>query len=301
MAVFMACQHGRELNGTAAIARAFERLSPAALRGTVVLLPLMNPVAARMHAMEYPVEAPRFRPTGIAQNVNMNRMWPRPPEGSRGTYAAAVAEAVWSAYVRRADVVVDLHGWSGLSLSLAWSHQRHRALLRAFGLPWHLVYRKAPPRDRGLVEDAAQARGIPWITCELAPQNEIRREAVDFGCRGILNVLKFLGLIPGTPELPPVQYEFDDRHEETVIKTPAEGLLVSDFAIGDWVRKGETVLRVRSLNTLATAYAFRAPHDALVFNIGGTHWGEDTLASFVVYPGQVVGLLKKPTRILKHA
>lgn len=298
LAVIMACQHGRELNGIAAIERAFARLRPADLSGTVVFLPVMNPVAARTHTQEYPTEKPRYRPTGVRFNMNVHASYGL-PEGAADTYAAAIAEVVWATYVRHADVGIDLHAWSGLSLCLAWGARQHRTLVRAFGLPWHMI--KSQPRSPGYtVETVATVAGIPWLTCELVPQNQICNESVGFGERGILNTLKSAGLLKGDLDLPPVQYEFEERHEESVIRTPAEGLVVSDFQKGDWIRQGQTALRVLSLETLATVFAFKAPHDALVFNIGGTHWGEDIPESAVVYPGQVIGLLKQPTKILRN-
>lgn len=299
LAVIMACQHGRELNGMAAIERAFTRLRPADLSGTVVFLPVMNPVAVRAQIQDYPTEKARYRPVSISLNMNMNRSWSGGPCADDPTYVGEIARAVWQAYMRHADVGIDLHGWSGLSLCLAWAQRKHRPLLRAFGLPWHLTTDGAS-RSKGLTEDAARQRGIPWITCELVPQNCICNEAVHFGERGILNTLRFSGLLKGPLDLPPVQYEFAHDHQESIIRTPASGLVVSDLRKGDWVSQGQTVLRVLSLETLSTVFAFKAPHDALVFNVGGTHWGEDIQESAIVYPGQVVGLLKQPTQILRN-
>ena len=296
-AVIMAGQHGRELNGIAAIEQVFESLDPARMKGTVVFLPVMNPVAIRMHQQDYPTEAGRYRPIGASLNMNMNRAWSR--EGMQEpTYISAVAETVWEKYLRHADFGMDLHGWSGLSLCLAWALRRDTDFLRAFGLPWHLVIDKA--QHRGLTEDAAGERRMPWITCELTPHNQVDPQSVAFGTCGIRNALRFHGMIAGRIERPAVQYEFAEKHVETLIRTPAEGLVVGDCRKGEWVRKGERVLRVLSLETLETVCEFRAPHDALVFNVGGTHWGEDIPESFVVYPGQIVGLLKKPTRILRN-
>ena len=299
LAVIMACQHGRELNGIAAIERAFAALDPAGVAGTVVFLPVMNPVGVRIHSQDYPTEKPRYRPTGVALSMNLIRAWPGGAVGE-DTYASKIGEAVWATYLQHADVGIDLHGWSGQSLCLAWARRRHRSLLRAFGLPWQMTVDQ-PRKAYGLTEDAVETHGIPWITCELVPQNQICNESVHFGERGILNTLKSAGLLEGPLDLPPVQYEFAEKHVETVIRTPAEGLVVSDVCKGDWVTKGQRVLRVLSLDTLETAFEFRAPHDALVFNVGGTHWGEDIPESFVVYPGQIVGLLKQPTAIIRNS
>lgn len=108
LAVIMAAQHGRELNGIAAIERVFESLRPADLVGTAVFLPVMNPVAVRMHAQDYPTEKPRYRPCGTTLNMNLNRCWRRGQGEPPPTHAAAIADAVWEQYMRHADVGIGL-------------------------------------------------------------------------------------------------------------------------------------------------------------------------------------------------
>ncbi|MFW6457266.1 MAG: succinylglutamate desuccinylase/aspartoacylase family protein, partial [Planctomycetota bacterium] len=164
-----------------------------------------------------------------------------------------------------------------------------------FGLPWIVV--KEETGSAGLTEDLAAREGIPWITCELVPQNRIDQDSVAHGVRGIRNALRFHGILEEPVVAPSLQYEFSEDHTETVIRTPFEGLLVGECEKGDWVEAGQTVLRVLSLETLETSFTFEAPHDALVFNIGGTHWGEDIPESFVVFSGQEVGILKQPKHL----
>ncbi len=60
LAVVTANQHGRELQGIASIERAWSRIDVKKLRGTVVFLPVMNPVGARVHIQDYPVEQTRY-------------------------------------------------------------------------------------------------------------------------------------------------------------------------------------------------------------------------------------------------
>ena len=301
LAVILACQHGRELNGIAAIESAYRQLDPMGMKGTAVFLPVMNPVGLRMHAQDYPTEQPRYRPTGIAMNMNINRKWRDDVPASDGTYAREIAASVWDAYLKHADLGLDLHGWTGCSLSLAWGLKKDLALLRAFGLPVYIVVNKPAKPTGGMADAAAWAKGIPMLACELAPQNVIHPEAVRFGSRGILNMLAFMGMREGRLELPETQYEFQQHHVEMVMRTPVEGLLVSDCVKGQWVLKGQRVLRILSLETLRTAWEFRAPCDALAFNIGGVRWGEDMPDNYVVYPGQVVGLLKQPGKIIRNA
>lgn len=295
--VITAAMHGRELNGIAAIAQVFDALNPAQMKGTVHFLPVLNPIGVRTHAQDYPTEKDRYRPIRFSLDMNIDRVWsertPPPP-----AYASAIAETVRKNFLRHADFGIDLHGWTDLSLCLASAHRKHRDLLRAFGMPWILTHGKSSSHS---IEGIAAAHNLPWLTCELTPQNRINPESVALGARGIRNTLRFLGLLDEPLERPAVQYEMSIPLAETVIRTPVEGLLVGIRNKGDWVRKGDPVLRVLSLDTLKTEFLYEAPHDALVFNVGGTHWGEDLPENFVVYPGQMVGLLHQPVRIHRSA
>ena len=303
VAFIMSNQHGRELHGIPAIARVFAQLRPEKMTGTAVFLPVMNPVGTRMRRQDYPLEEPRYRPTNLLRaDFNINRHWTdNAQDRNRQTYAATIAETVWKRYWRYADVSLDLHGWTGMSLSLAWAERKDLNLLRGYGFPWHQVQDKPVPPDSGLSEAIAHQAGIPHLITELSPQNTLDPAMVAAAVRSITNLLKLAGLLKGRPELPPIQYEFDEAHVETALRPDAEGILVSDLRKGDFVRQGQLVAQVLSLETLAPVWEFHAPHDALVFNLGGVIWGEDFQDSAIVYPGQIVGLLKQPTHILRNS
>jgi len=298
LAVIMAAQHGREVNGIAAIERAFHRIDENKLSGTVVFLPVMNPVGVRTRRQDYPVEEGRYRGgrLGLTAGYNMHATW----GGAGGdTYGRQVAAAVWDTYLRHADVALDLHAWSGLSLCLAWGHRKYRKLVRSFGLPWHLI-RDDMSGEGGTPLAVAFKAGIPLLVAELVGQNTICRQSVRFGERGILNTLICGGLLTGAMDLPPVQYEFDQDHVETAARTPVEGLCVTDFVKGDLVKRGQTVARVISLDTLETLWEFKAPHNGLLFYVGGAIWGEDHTEHSVLFPGQLAVLLKKVSRVIRN-
>ncbi|HOL65877.1 MAG TPA: succinylglutamate desuccinylase/aspartoacylase family protein [bacterium] len=298
LALVISSQHGRELNGVAVIERVWRSLSPEKVKGRIVFLPVMNPLAVRMRRQDFPVEEPRFRPTGVSQLLyNMNRKWP--PALGDDTYAGAVAEAVWKTYWKHADLSLDLHGWTDRSLSLAWAHRKHLKLLRSYGFPYHMVVDEVP-QDRGMSETSAFQAGIPHLVNELAPQNTIVPEIVNLGARCVMNLFRAAGMLSGELQLPPVQYEFNQKHEEIEARTPVEGLLLPEAKPGDFLRQGEPVARVLSLETLKTLWQFRTPKEALVFNLGGSGWGEDSPPSNIVFPGQLVSLLKVPDAIIKN-
>ncbi len=292
LAVITAAIHGREINAIAAIERAFTGIDPADVTGTVVFLPVQNPIGVRARMQDYPVEEGRYRSL-LQQGHDAVRAW----QGLRpDTYLSQVLSTVWDTYVRHADVSLDLHAWSGISLCLAWGHKDYQALVRGFGMPQHQIMHDL----KGDNQAHAHAHGVPLVIAELVPQNVICRQSVLYGERGILNTLKIAGLLKGKPALPPVQCEFDQDHIETQARTPVEGLCVSDFEKGDLIKKGQTVCRVISLESLDTLWEFKAPHDGLLFYVGAAQWGEDHTEHSVLFPGQLAVLLKKVDRFVKN-
>lgn len=119
--VVTAGQHGRELNGIASIYRAFHEIDVDQVKGRVVFLPVMNPLAVYSHRQDFPIEEGRYlgRMGGVQRNFNMNRTWPVDPE-QPSSLASSVTSMVWEQYCRRADLLLDLHAWSAASLSLVW-------------------------------------------------------------------------------------------------------------------------------------------------------------------------------------
>ncbi len=310
LAVIMAGQHGRELNGVAAIEKVFHELDPHALKGTAVFLPVLNPLAVLSRRQDFPVEEFRYRRMGLNMltpradtapdfNYNMDRCWRESPAAA--TYAAAAAEAVWQTWLRHADWCLDLHGWTSAFAPLAWSMRQHAAFLRSFGLP---CYQLRAPRladpAAGMSSVRAFHAGIPLIVAELPPQNFVDPASAASGRRGILNSFKFHGMLPGRPELPPVQYELRQGGKDAVMVTDAEGLLIGEIPPGAWARKGQVAARVFSLETFENLWSFIAPFDGLVFSNGRGLWGEDVREHAVVYPRMRVGMLRQVARIIRN-
>ena len=93
--VVLACVHGDEYEGMAAIHEVFRRLEPGRLRGTILAVPTLNlPAAAAVH---------RFSPI---DHVNLARVFPGRPDG---TVTERIAYYTDRHLISRADLLVDLH------------------------------------------------------------------------------------------------------------------------------------------------------------------------------------------------
>ena len=85
--------HGDELNGVEVARRAFSRLDPAVLRGTLIVLPSVN------------AEGVRTGNRYLSDRRDLNRAFPGREDGS---VAALIAHAVFKV-VERCNALVDLH------------------------------------------------------------------------------------------------------------------------------------------------------------------------------------------------
>ncbi len=185
LAVIMAGQHGRELNGLAAIEKVFHELDPQALKGTAVFLPVLNPLAVLMRRQDFPAEEFRYRRMGLDMlsprpsagpdfNYNMDRCWRDAPASD--TYASVAAEMVWQTWLRHADWGMDLHGWTSAFAPLAWSMLKDlpRSLCAVSACPVINCGRRAWRPAAGMSSVRAFHAGIPLIVAELPPQTLIR-------------------------------------------------------------------------------------------------------------------------------
>ena len=195
-----AAQHGREVNGTEVLRRLHGSLVEADLVGTVVAVPIADPLT--FDRVAYVTPEP-IDPV----NSNMNRVWPGDPEG---TIHERMADRLWE-YAGRADYAVDLHTGSPDTLLHTVYYEGDsscRRLAEAFGTDLLLAEPAGDDADTewdqrsfaGKFRVAATREGIPTITPELAHNRQLVEPAIEAGVDGILEVLREVGILSGEPE-----------------------------------------------------------------------------------------------------
>jgi len=286
----VAGQHGRELNGPAAVHKVVGALRPRRMSGTILFFPVANPLSIRQHVQDFPHERGRnFSAAPPNEPFNLNRNW---PGDAKGTLQQRVTAAIWNAGVKKADAVIDLHAWTSLHTGLAWAAKPASRLLRAFGFPWSEFTTRMPAR--GMLEWACRKAAIPCVVCELPPQDVVHAEAVRHGARGILNAARLLGILPGEMEFPCARYELRAGREVHVI-SKAPGLVVAMHGVGDVVEKGETVLEVVDLESFRAVQSVRAPKRMILRRLGGV-WGTGLGGYHVVQSGETIAALTEIAR-----
>lgn len=278
--VFMANQHGLEINGFEAMRQLVEETDPRHIRGTVFCLPSMNPRAAMIMQKswleEHEGKLPRYdsRFTVYTDPYNMNGNW---PGRKGGTLAQRVIHEVWSRAVlaphRRADLVLDIH-----------SHQMRTA-----------VYARNPAgASLGIIagcrfniitggegkcktsNSVCIQHGIMGLTIEPFGQFRFTREGVADALRAMKNLMKFWGLVPGRLDLPAVARIIDPWHSQCpwnpakpkscfTYYAKRDGLFLTTKQAYDLARKDEVICRILDPFTGRTIEECRTPMGGVLY------------------------------------
>jgi predicted deacylase len=226
--------HGTEYASIIALERVIERLDPAALSGTAIILPLVNvPSFEKKIAHVNPVD-----------NKSMNRFYPGRMDGTQTERASYL---ITKEVVDRCDHLIDLHGgdideslrpysyWtvSGNAPQDAISKQ----MVLAFGLD-HIIISADRPKDPAAsryLENTATTRGKPSITVEAGHAGTTETDDIELLANGCFNVMRFLKMLPGsvTPVANPVWIE-----KIETITSDATGIFYPSVRRGAYVSQG---------------------------------------------------------------
>jgi predicted deacylase len=264
-----AAVHGDEINGTGAIRHILRERPFAVQAGTLVLVPVVNLPGFERHT--------RYLP----DRRDLNRSFP----GSKGgSFASRVANAVFEQVVMRCDYGIDLHTAAVRRTNFpnVRADMTDAALVpfaRAFGA--ELIVSGEGPE--GSLRACACSAGVPTLILESGEVWKVESGYIEYATRGIVNCLRFLGMVEGTPEEPAYRVEVDAT---SWIRASHGGFLEFHVAPGQIVEEGDavatnTTLAGRELGVL------RAPRDGIVL-------GMTTIPS--VSPGDAVCHLAFPTR-----
>jgi uncharacterized protein len=218
-----AAVHGDELNGIATCRRLLDELDPAALRGSVLVVPIVNVLGAQLNS--------RYLP----DRRDLNRSFP----GSHGgSMAARIARLLVDEVIAGSDVGIDLHTaanhrYNVPQLRLNTADAELLDLAVAFGAPFILDARLR----QGSLREAAGQLGVPVITYEGGGPSRFDEEAIDVADRGILRLLHRLRMVDAGPE--PASAEPMILHESRWLRAERGGILQLHVAPGDLVADGD--------------------------------------------------------------
>jgi hypothetical protein len=223
--------HGTEYTGMAALLRLIGQLDPGQLRGTLTVVPVLNQLAFWSRT---PFVVP-------ADGKNLNRCFPGDPAGS---YTDVLAHELFEAFIRPADVLLDLHAGDlpeALEPFCLYEESpvedRARGLALVYGTG-HVVRQSRADRTVGGSTSAAAADlGIPAITAEIGANGLCDPASVAGHLQGVLNVCAHLGMLPAdvaVPVAPPAEHE-----GWLWLRSPVRGFWQSAVGTGAAVRAGD--------------------------------------------------------------
>jgi predicted deacylase len=231
--------HGTELTGAEVIRRLTrELISPKSLRGAIVALPIVNPLAFNYHMMNTPQDL-----------YNLNRVFPGSPTGLT---SSRLANLLVREGISKCDYIVDFHANPGPAMCFGIIKKFGRdidmkamAMAKAFGITLIQIEHRYESHRTGTIIDAAADLGKPALVVELLYWRRIDSAAVDVGVRGLMNIMKHLGMLEGLPE-PQVGTKIieEDNLSRVEITANKGGIVHMYKEAGEWVRKGEKIASI---------------------------------------------------------
>lgn len=218
--------HGDEVIGIEIIRRLLKSAALRGLRGTLIVVPIVNSFGF--------INRSRYLP----DRRDLNRSFP----GSEGgSLAARLANLFLTEIVARAQVGIDLHSAAVHRINypqvrMSPNAPKMRELADAFGAP---IIMQSAVRD-GSLRQAAQDMGAQVLLYEAGEGLRFDEVSVRAGQAGILRVLKSLDMISGrgiTKPKGPSQFCSSSKW----LRAPMGGLFRSLKADGDPVREDEVL------------------------------------------------------------
>jgi N-alpha-acetyl-L-2,4-diaminobutyrate deacetylase len=250
--------HGDEYEGPLALYELARTLDPQDVSGTAIIVPAMNYPAFRAGTRTSPID-----------KGNMNRAFPGGPDG---TATQKIADYFQRELLPRADLVFDFHS-GGRTLDFVpfcaahilpdkRQEKKSFAAVEAFSAPYSVKMLEIDAV--GMYDTAAEEMGKVFVTTELGGGGTSRAETVRIARRGILNVLRHVGIVAGAVESAPTRW-LDMPSGDCFCFAEEDGMIETMVDLGEPVKKGEVIARIHGVGrTGAAPQELRAMMDGLL-------------------------------------
>jgi len=246
--------HPLEYASILGVLRVAKEVEPGDLKGTLIIVPVVNTDGFNARAaFNNPIDY-----------VNQNRVFPGDPEG---TMSRRVADALFENFVSKADALIDSHGgdltediYKFVIVGNAEDPDVHQKMVDMASC-YDSLYTRVTD-IKGSTKEALDKYGIPCITPESGTPYPVREEEIAFHRDGIVNVLKYFGMLEGEPEM---KKDVPVNPEQVRLCAERGGLWLQKVNAGEAVKKGQVLGEVVNLfgETLQTV---EAPFDGVANN-----------------------------------
>jgi predicted deacylase len=172
--------HGDEFDGWLIAREVCEQLDPATLHGAVWILGVANPLALEGNSRNTPVDM-----------LDMNRLFPGAPDGWLGEQQAY---AIAHDFIDHLDYLIDVHCGGTFPWVDYCYVVNDEQLSRAFGSA--LLFQPASSYA-GTAATYAEQRGVRCMVVEIGGGYQDQLQHVANGVRGIMNQLRYAGVLQG--------------------------------------------------------------------------------------------------------
>lgn len=238
--------HGDEVAGVEIVGRLVTQIDAKSLRGTLLVVPVQNPLAFQVqhryfvgHMLKSPMDQNPADP------------WASFPGDPNGNLAALIAHALFDRLMRHAGFMIDVHTptTGGRYAPFAFlpptrcgaSVAAAEALAAVFGADYILANDKGMYVGDKNPHTILGERGVPAFGVEIGEGGRIDEGDVERGLRGLANVLRHIGMLPGEVE------SFGRRlviRTMEVTRATRGGLLHLHVGLNDDVQQGQHVASV---------------------------------------------------------
>jgi predicted deacylase len=249
--------HGSDYPGIEAATRIIRTTSPADIRGRLIVFPVINTLG--FEASE-PFAVP-------LDGQNLNRIFPGNPEG---TPSFVLAHVLFETVRRVGEYVIDLHGGDTTEHLVPFSlyyesgnadvDRRSGEMARLWDSR-HVWSMRPPYGHPGTSIGELSKAGIPAFAGEAGYLGTCEESDVQIHLRGIGNVMKYLGMLPGDPVRTVDRQMFFRR--DFIITAHRGGVFEPAARPGEPVRAGMTLGRVKNLEG-DVVEEIRCPHDGVI-------------------------------------
>lgn len=256
--------HGYEYPPILALQRLRQKLDPAQISGTVIMVHIVN--------------MPSFLKRTIYYNPydwkNQNRVFPGKIDG---TMTERIAFQVTNEVLKQSDYHLDLHCGDGNEDLMTYLYytetgnpeldKKTLEMAKKFGFKF-IIHVTARPEEQqtSMCARASLFMGKPALTVECGRLGRTNKEDVESILKGCSNIMKHLGMIDGQPEPAPDQVWV---RKTTYIRSEHEGIFYPLTEGGRHVKQGELLGYLTDFfgNTIQKA---AAPHDGVVMYVIAT-------------------------------
>lgn len=237
-----AAMHGQEMSGIPVVWEIInQRVDPKDLRGTIVGAPLLNPFSFNGRTYFTPEDG-----------YNVNRVFPGDADG---LLTHRLANLIFEEGVKKCDYLIDLHCNPATAMYFSIikgsegeaTFEKSKRMANAFGITAIEMILKHEAHRTGTMSDEAGKIGIPALTVELIPWRSISREAVQVGIRGVMNVMKSIGMVDGEIQPQSEIQVLTGQLSRTELMVTGGGIINDFVDVGDSVKKGQVIGQIVDL------------------------------------------------------